>query len=164
MAWFVVPGPRSLAFQLCSEPRPVSLHVHIGDLFPPLALVNGFRNGEHKNPRAMFGQSSRGDLCGSPQTIYVGFRLPEFEPSRHRGNVHPSVEGAVIRPIARVLKDEFHYKVVKTTFDQNPGFWYPYLGTDGGNVVFCRLLVDDCAAGTTQAARSVGMFREAQSF
>ena len=126
MAWFLATGPRSLALPLCSEPRAVSVHVHIGDLFPPLALVNGFRNGEHKNPRAMLSPSSRSqfpDLRGSLQTIYVGLRLPEFEPSRHRGNVHPSVEGAVMQPMARVLKDEFQYEEVQTTFDQDSGFW-----------------------------------------
>jgi len=146
MAWFALGAFRMDALKLRSAVRLVTLHARIGNLFPPLELVHRIRNSGHtKAQLLMVSNSSEPELPGarSPRTIDVGVRMTELDPREHQGNLQPSAQEAVMRRIGIVLEEQFQYHAVKTTIDPSPAFWYPYLGTTAGNLVFCRLVVKD---------------------
>jgi hypothetical protein len=135
------------ALKLRSTLRPVTLHAQIGNLFPPLELLHRICNSRHTNaPLLMVSNSSEPELprAHSPQVIHVGVRMTEFDPREHQGNLQRSAQEAVMRRIGIVLEQRFQYHPVRTTLDPSPAFWYPYLGTNAGNLVFCRLVVEDC--------------------
>ncbi|MFZ0739725.1 MAG: hypothetical protein WAM96_21700 [Candidatus Acidiferrales bacterium] len=146
LAWFGLGVFRMDALKLRSALRPVMLHAQIGNLFPPLELVHRIRNSGHTNAQLlMVSKSSEPELPGArgPRTIHLGFRMTELDPREHQGNLQRSAQEAVMRRIGIVLEERFQYHAVKTTLDPSPAFWYPYLGTTAGNLVFCRLVVED---------------------
>jgi len=135
------------ALKFRSTLKPVTLYAQIGNLFPPLELVRRICNARHTNAHLLLMSDSSGpELPGarSPQMIHVGVRMTELDPREHQGNLQRSAQEAVARRIGIVLEERFRYHVVKTTVDLSPAFWYPYLGTTAGNLVFCRLVVKDC--------------------
>jgi len=67
----------------------------------------------------------------------------EFDCGEHQGNLSPTAQQAVMRRVKAVLEEQLQYRVVQTTLDSNSAFWYPYLGTTAGNLVFCRVIVND---------------------
>jgi hypothetical protein len=134
------------ALKLGAAPRPVTLHAQIGNLFPPLELVYRIRNSEHTKAQfVMLSESSRPELPGArdPRTIHLGLRTTELDPSEHQGNLQPNAQAVVMRRIRTVLEERFQCRVVQTTLDPSPAFWYPYLSTPAANLVFCRLVVKD---------------------
>jgi len=134
------------ALKLRSTLRPVTLHAQVGNLFPPLELVRRICNSQHTDEQLLtMSKSSEAELprACSPQTIHVGLRMTELDPREHQGNLQRSAQEAVMRRIGVVLEERFQYQTVKTTLDPSPAFWYPYLGTMAGNLVFCRLVIRD---------------------
>jgi len=135
------------ALNLRSTLRPVTLHAQIGNLFPPLELVHRMCNSPHTNAQLLMVSNSKEPAGRSSQAIHVGVRMTELDPREHQGNLRRSAQEAVMRRIRIILEERFQYQAVKTTLDPSPAFWYPYLGTIAGNLVFCRLVVRDAEAG-----------------
>jgi hypothetical protein len=138
------------ALRLTPELKPVTLHAEIGNLFPPLELVDRMCKSGHSSAQLLVvNMSSEHELPGArrSQTIHAGVRMTELDPRVHQGNLHRSTQEAVMRRIKIVLKERLQYEVVKITIDPGPAFWYPYLGTIVGCLVFCRLEVTDSLPG-----------------
>ena len=136
-ALFVLPGLKDF-----------TLHAQIGHMFPPLGLVHRLRNNELSEMEYV----TEGDLgsfplsgSGDARTIYVGLRMREFDPNLHHGNLQDGAREEAVRRIDAFARERFGWRTVRTTFEQNPAFWYPYSGKGAGSLVFCRLVFRDAA-------------------
>jgi hypothetical protein len=146
LAWLGLGDFGMFALKLGGAPRPVTLHAQIGNLFPPLELVHRMRNSERRKAQfVMVSESGRPELpgAGNPRTIHLGVRTTELDPSEHQGNLQRNAQAVVMPLIRTVLEERFQCRVVQTTLDPSPAFWYPYLSTPAANLVFCRLVVKD---------------------
>jgi len=148
VAWLGLGALGTDALALTLALTPVRLHAQIGNLFPPLELVRRVRNSNQTDAQFLMVNNS-GDreapLPRNPQTIHIGFRMTELDPVEHHGNLQRNAQRVVMRRIGTVLEERFQYRAVQITLDPSPAFWYPYLGTAAGNLVFCRLVVTDAS-------------------
>lgn len=124
--------------------KKVTVHAQVGNMFPPLELVRRMCNSSQFETHG-FVRNSGGDEFHNerfPRTIYVGMRAPEFD-FQHRGNLARNAQEAIMRRLGTELQQRFHWEIAKTTFDSDPGFCYPYLASEGGSLIFCRLTIND---------------------
>ena len=126
----------------------VYVSAELGNFFPPLELVRRVHRADDAEtffwmPRHE--KKANSTPANSPRVLNVAFRLPVTNGQENGGNLSDETQALVTRQIELLFEKNFNYHVVKTTAASNAAFWYPYLGTTAGNLVFCRLVVTDAS-------------------
>jgi hypothetical protein len=126
----------------------VCVRAELGNFFPPLELVRRVHRADDSETSFSMPSHEKefnSTPTNSPRIFDVAFRLPVSSRQENAGNLPDETQALVMRKIKLLLEKKFNYHVLKTNPASNAAFWYPYLGTTAGNLVFCRLVVTDAS-------------------
>jgi hypothetical protein len=142
----------------------VAVRAQIGDMFPPLELVRSMSGPPVAEPHVLIGESSRHgpNRADLPQVIHVGIRMSEFDLAQ-RCNLPPTSQAEVLRRIEAELERKFAWEIVHRRVVGDFAFGYPYLRNSAGNLVFCRIEVED-HIDATRRTRFVSSFLHQKLF
>jgi hypothetical protein len=136
-------GLRSAARKPKPTRRAVTVHAHVGEIFPPLALVRRMGDCTRTSFQVLGGGSGR-QATDDTEVIHAGIRMTEFD-VRHRGNLSRAAQEAVLLRLKAEVEKQFEWRISRATFatETHSAFCYPYLENAEGTVVFCRLEIKD---------------------
>lgn len=141
--------------------RPVAVRAQIGDMFPPLELVRSMSDSQLAEQHVLIGESRCHGRNGVdlPQVIHVGIRMSEFDLA-HRRNLPPTSQAEVLRQIEAELERKFELEIVHRRLVGDFAFCYPYLRNRAGNLVFCRIEVNDHIGATRRTSFVSSFFHQ----